>query len=230
MSLSTKKKQVILRSRKQLFSEDVLSPPERDGVELEKGTVLTIPYLEEHKDSIESWLAFFCAYPDCFLDLIKPTDSGFDLFFYQRITLRALMRFKDVYVTAPRAFSKSFLTILALFLQCVFIPGRKVFICANTKQQAAQISREKIIEIYDHWPLLKKEIVGNELKEYPGNFGKDYTTLKFKNGSQLDVVLASDAARGGRRHGSDSSKNAYLHSHLYSTLIIFIYYWKKKLN
>ena len=30
---------------------------------------------------------------------------------------------------------------------------------------------------------------------------KDYTTLKFKNGSQLDVVLASDAARGGRRHG-----------------------------
>ena len=111
------------------------------------------------------------------------------------------MRFKDVYVTAPRAFSKSFLTILALFLQCVFIPGRKVFICANTKQQAAQISREKIIEIYDHWPLLKKEIVGNELKEYPGNFGKDYTTLKFKNGSQLDVVLASDAARGGRRHG-----------------------------
>lgn len=141
MSLSTKKKQVILRSRKQLFSEDVLSLPERDGVELEKGTVLTIPYLEEHKDSIENWLAFFCAYPDCFLDLIKPTDSGFDLFFYQRITLRALMRFKDVYVTAPRAFSKSFLTILALFLQCVFIPGRKVFICANTKQQAAQITR-----------------------------------------------------------------------------------------
>ena len=35
--------------------------------------------------------------------MIKPTDSGFDLFFYQRITLRALMKFKDVYVTAPRA-------------------------------------------------------------------------------------------------------------------------------
>lgn len=64
MSLSTKKKQVILRSRKQLFSEDVLSPPERDGVELEKGTVLTIPYLEEHKDSIENWMTFFSSYPD----------------------------------------------------------------------------------------------------------------------------------------------------------------------
>lgn len=30
---------------------------------------------------------------------------------------------------------------------------------------------------------------------------KDYVTLKFRNGSILDVVLAGDAARGGRRHG-----------------------------
>lgn len=50
---------------------------------------------------------------------------------------------------------------------------------------------------------------------------KDYTTLKFKNGSQLDVVLASDAARGGRRHGQISNKNIYLHSHLHSTFIAF---------
>ena len=111
------------------------------------------------------------------------------------------MRFKDVFITAPRAYSKSFITILALFLQCVFIPGRKVFICANTKQQAAQITKEKIYEIYDHWPLLKREIIGWELNEYPGNFGKDYVTLKFRNGSILDVVLAGDAQRGGRRQG-----------------------------
>lgn len=73
--------------------------------------------------------------------------------------------------------------------------------CANTKQQAAQITKEKIYEIYDHWPLLKKEIIGWELSDYPGNFGKDYVTLKFRNGSVFDVVLAGDAARGGRRHG-----------------------------
>lgn len=63
MGLSTKKKQVILKSRKQLFGADVLSAPEREGIELEKGTVLTIPYLEEHENSIENWISFFCAYP-----------------------------------------------------------------------------------------------------------------------------------------------------------------------
>ena len=146
-------------------------------------------------------MSIFSAYPDLYLDLIKPQDSSFTLFFYQRITLRALMRFKDIYVTAPRAFSKSFITILALILQCIFIPGTKRFICAPNKTQAAQIAKEKIVEIYDRWPLLRKEVIGGEISDTPGNFGKDYVTLKFRNGSQFDVVGALDSQRGGRRHG-----------------------------
>lgn len=194
-------KQVILQKKEDLMQQDFVEHAEREGIELEKGAVITNEYLERHKDELCKWVQLFSAYPDYYLDIIRPADSEFSLFFYQRMTLRILMRFKDVFITAPRAFSKSFLTILALFLQCVFIPGRKVFICANTKQQAAQITKEKIYEIYGYWPLLKKEIVGHEINEYPGNFGKDYVTLKFRNGSVLDVVLAGDAARGGRRHG-----------------------------
>ena len=199
--MQEKRKEVILSSRQNLMQEDFIEHAEREGIELEKGAVITNTYLEQHKDELCKWVQLFSAYPDYYLDIIKPADSEFSLFFFQRFTLRVLMRFKDVFITAPRAYSKSFLTILALFLQCVFIPGRKVFICANTKQQAAQITKEKIYEIYEHWPLLKKEILGNEISENPGNFGKDYVTLKFRNGSVLDVVLAGDAARGGRRHG-----------------------------
>ena len=195
------RKKVILSARQELMQDEFVERAERDGIELEKGATITNEYLKKNQKMLEKWVNLFTAYPDYYLDLIRPMESEFSLFFYQRFTLRVLMRFKDVFITAPRAFSKSFLTILALFLQCVFIPGRKVFICANTKQQAAQITKEKIYEIYDHWPLLKKEIVGHEIKEYPGNFGKDYVTLRFLNGSQLDVVLAGDAARGGRRHG-----------------------------
>ena len=75
------------------------------------------------------------------------------------------------------------------------------FICAPNKTQAAQIAKEKIVEIYDRWPLLRKEIIGGEISDTPGNFGKDYVTLKFRNGSQFDVVGALDSQRGGRRHG-----------------------------
>ena len=174
---------------------------QRDGTIIEKGVILNENYLEKNMEKIGDVMSIFSAYPDIYLDVIKPQDSSFTLFFYQRITLRALMRFKDVFGTAPRAFSKSFITILAMILQCIFIPGTKRFICAPNKTQAAQIAKEKIVEIYDRWPLLRKEVVGGEISDTPGNFGKDYVTLKFRNGSQFDVVGALDSQRGGRRHG-----------------------------
>ena len=176
----------------------------RNGVEIEKGVTLTMPYLEQNRDKFENYMDLFTAYPDVFLDVIKPTDSSFELFFYQRITLRALMRYKDIFVTAPRAFSKSFITILGLMLQCIFMPGTKRFICAPNKNQSAQIAKEKITEIYDKWPLLRREVVGGDISDTPGNFGKDYVTIKFRNGSQFDVVGALDSQRGGRRHGFEN--------------------------
>lgn len=197
--MEERKKKKIMNSRQDLLSNN--NRALRDGIELEKGATLTSEWLRQHEEFLRSQVEFFSAYPDLYLDCIKPSDSDFSLFFYQRIVLRATMRFKDIFVTAPRAFSKSFLFILGFMLQCIFIPGRKVFICANTKQQAAQITKEKVYEIFDHWPLLRKEVIGHELKAYPGNYGKDYVQLRFRNGSILDVVLAGDAARGGRRHG-----------------------------
>lgn len=176
------------------------------GIPIEKGVTLNEAYLQENKDKIGEMFSFFSAYPDLFIDLITPENDNISLFFYQRIFLRAAMRFKTVYLTAARAFSKSFLTILALMLQCIFIPGRKVFICAPNKNQGAQIAKEKITEIYRHWPLIKNEVFGSELSDTPGNFGKDYVTIKFRNGSQFDVVGALDSTLGGRRNGFEIQK------------------------
>lgn len=139
--MKDEKRKVILSSRQELLQQDFVEKAEREGIELEKGSIITEDYLVRHEEDLKKWITLFSVYPDIYLDLIKPKDSNFSLFFYQRIVLRAFMRFKDIFITAPRAFSKSFLTILAFFLQCMFIPGRKIFICANTKQQAAQITK-----------------------------------------------------------------------------------------
>ena len=111
------------------------------------------------------------------------------------------MRFKDIYITAGRATSKSFTTILGQQLQCVFMPRTKRFIVAPGKGQAAQIAKEKLAEIFQHWPLLRREGIGGDISEMPGNYGKDYVTLKYRNGSVFDLVGALDSSRGGRRHG-----------------------------
>lgn len=174
--------------------------PIRDGIELEKGVSLTIDYLEEHIKDIEDIMSIFVAYPDLYLDTIA-TEFSHSLFFYQRIFIRACMRFKELYVVACRAFSKSFISILAMFLQCVFIPGTRRFICAPNKKQGAQIAKEKLIEIFSRWPLLRREIFGGDREETPGNYGQDYVLLNFRNGSTFEVCGALESTRGLRKFG-----------------------------
>ena len=113
--------------------ENVARLAMRDGIEIEKGVVLTETYLNKFIDKLKLIFTIFSAYPDLFLDLIKPTYEQFSLFFYQRIFIRACMRYKAVFLVACRAFSKSFVTILAMILQCIFMPGTKRFICAPHK-------------------------------------------------------------------------------------------------
>lgn len=173
----------------------------RDGIELEKGVIITPEWLEKNEELLYDCWNLFAAYPDIYLDVIKPKGTNFDLFPYQRIFLRACMRYTNIYITAARATSKTFLSILAKYLQCMFVPRHVGSIVAPNKNQAAKISRQKIEEIWRIWPLLK-----NELEPYNGdvhaNFGKDYCDLFFKNGSRLSIVGAIDSDRGLRTHAT----------------------------
>ena len=166
----------------------------RDGVELEKGVNLSQERIENNRQLYEKFCQFFSAYPDLYIDLITPSDSEMTLFFYQRIFLRSLMRYKQIAIIAPRAFSKTFISVLGIILQCIFIPKSKRFICAPKKEQGAKIAKEKFDEIFDRYPLLRKEVLSYTTST-------DNIKLTFRNGSIFDVVAALDSARGGRRVG-----------------------------
>lgn len=167
----------------------------RDGIELEKGVVITPQFLERNEDLLHNCWEIFSAYPDIYLDTIKPQDSNFDLFPYQRVFLRACMRYTTIYITAARATSKTFLSILAKYLQCVILPGHVGSIVAPNKNQAAKISKQKIEEIWRLFPLLENEVE-------KANFGKDYVDIYFKNKSRLSIVGALDSDRGIRTHAT----------------------------
>lgn len=156
----------------------------RDGVELEKGVVITEDFLERNEKFLEEELQLYTVYPDIYLDMIKPIDSQFDLFPYQRLFLRALMRYNQIYITATRAASKSFLSVLGLYLQCVFIPNHKCSTVAPVKTQGVKIMRQKVEEILKIWPLLEKELEIFMGKPHM-NFSKDVAELYFKNGSKF---------------------------------------------
>ena len=163
-------------------------------IPLEKGTLLSVDRIEEDREIVEKYLGLFTAYPDLFIDLITPKDTGFKLYFFQRIYLRACMRYSYVYITAGRGTSKTFLAVLALYLRCVFQPGTKQFICAPGKGQGMSIAAEKIEELWRNFPLLEKEVIRKHISTADVH-------LWFRNGSEFTIVGALDSTRGGRRNG-----------------------------
>jgi hypothetical protein len=83
---------------------------------------------------IRQYIAFWREYPDLFVDFMAGPDSTFHLFFYQRVFLRAAVRHKYMYATYPRAYSKSFLSVLALMIRCILYPRAKLFVTSGGKQ------------------------------------------------------------------------------------------------
>ena len=53
------------------------------------------------------------------------------------------MRHRYAYATFPRAYSKSFLSVLVLMLRCILYPGSHLFVTTGGKEQAAGILKEK---------------------------------------------------------------------------------------
>ena len=143
--------------------------------------------------------SFYREYPDIFVEfLCGDNPENFQLYFYQRVFLRAVMRHRYAYATFPRAYSKSFLSILVLMIRCILYPGAKLFINTGGKEQAAGIAKEKVDELCKLIPGLR-----NEIDWRPGKTvsSKDNVRYQFKNGSVLDIIAARQSSRGKRKHG-----------------------------
>lgn len=156
------------------------------------------------KPVARQYLAYWREYPDMFVDFLQTgrdgqiPENGLRFYFYQRVFLRAAMRYKYVYMTFPRAYSKSFLSVLVLMCRCVLYPRCKLFVTSGGKEQAAGIIKEKVNEICTLVPAFE-----NELDLRPGKTrqSKDYCIFVFKNGSYFDNIAARETSRGKRRHG-----------------------------
>ena len=150
--------------------------------------------------AIRQYIAFWREYPDIFVEfLCGPTNpENFHLFFYQRIFLRGVMRHRYAYCTFPRAYSKSFLSVLILMLRCILYPGAHLFVTTGGKEQAAGIAKEKVEELCKLIPGLKNEI---DWSRGASKASKNMVEYIFKNDSKLDIIAAQQSSRGKRATG-----------------------------
>lgn len=177
---------------RQVKDSDTFKNPQ--NFETNKVNQNSIKNFADIKERWKEMCSYFRWYPDKFIDYISPPDCKIKLYFYQRVYLRIMMRYRKVFITATRGTSKSFLQNLCFVLKCVMYSNTKLFTCAVGKEQAAKITQDCLDDIFEFFPLLRDEV-----KIYTKN--KDYTKLTFYNGSKYDVVQMRDSTRGGRRFG-----------------------------
>lgn len=148
---------------------------------------------------MREYIAFWREYPDLFVDFLLTCGNpqNFKFYFYQRVFLRAAMRHQYMYAVFPRAYSKSFLSMMVLMIRCVLYPKCKLFVTSGGKEQAAGIMKEKVQEICTLIPAFNKEIDWSRGKTLEG---KDYCKYVFKSGSYFDNIAARESSRGKRRH------------------------------
>ncbi len=184
--------------------DEVLIPPSlltKIGVEVaDEKQGISEERINEALPKLREMFSRFREYPDELLDLVKDPNEKFNFYYYQRVFLRAAVRHRYFYGVFPRAYSKSFLSFLALYVRCILYPGAKLFIVSGGKEQAVKIATEKLEEIWKFFPALRAEVYEGTGPQ-ASKIQRDHIQLKFKNGSSLDVVAARDSSRGGRRTG-----------------------------
>lgn len=154
------------------------------------------------KPALRSYIAFWREYPDLFVDFMSTGGDPeakvtFKLLFYQRVFLRVAMRYKYVYAVFPRAYSKSFLSVLILLIRGILYPGAMLFSTAGGKEQAATILSDKVRDICNKIPAFNREI---DWSRGATQESKDYCLYILKNGSTIENLAASERSRGRRMH------------------------------
>ena len=155
--------------------------------------------IREQMEPLRQYISFWREYPDLFVEFLCGNNpQNFKLFFYQRVFLRAVIRHRYAYATFPRAYSKSFLSVLILMIRCILFPGSHLFVTTGGKEQAAGIAKEKVEELCKLIPGLRNEI---DWSRGASKASKDMVEYKFKNGSILDIMAARQSSRGKRATG-----------------------------
>ena len=143
---------------------------------------------ERFDDNLAHWIAYWRANPHRFVTEYLMNTNG--LFLFQKILIYFMFKSDLFLFIAARGLGKSFLTSIFATAYSILYPGTKICIISASKNQSQLIISSKIkAELADRYPAIAREIL--EIKT-----GLNDSSVKFKNGSFITVVVGNDNARG----------------------------------
>ena len=117
----------------------------------------TFDYDTVNRDSAGLLISFFRWYPDYLADMLRSPNARYRLEFPQRMMMRVIARYRNVYITGCRGLTKTYVMLLSKMIEGVLFPGEIMRYVAPAQQQAAKLAVDagaipetvEIIEVED---------------------------------------------------------------------------------
>lgn len=108
-----------------------------------------------------------------------------------------------------KLWGKTYDEVLAMYLVSIFFPSIDLAMTAQTKENAAELLKDKHSEIMKHFPMLE-----NELLDKP-KFSKGDAEVKFKSDSRIDNLANAQTSKGQRRKRINIEESALLNDEMF---------------
>jgi hypothetical protein len=113
------------------------------------------------------------------------------------------LRFYSIYGCFPRGWGKTHGEVLAMFIIAIRFPNVELALTAQTKENAAELLKDKTTEILRQYPMFE-----NEIKKM--KFQKGDGEVLFKNDARIDVLANAQSSKGQRRKRIQIEESALL--------------------
>lgn len=173
-----------------------------------KPSELSANIVTKHIKEFTELCSFLKWMPDIFWDLYKPESGGLTFDLYQRVMIRIIARFFEVYDCAPRGIAKTLIHVMGHYHAACCYPNITTSITASTKESAVKIWKDKHDEIMRFYPSFAANIKSV-------SFTKDSGRVEFINGSVVDSLANSQASKGLRRRRGGLEESALIDKETY---------------
>lgn len=99
-------------------------------------------------------ISFFRWYPDYFCDLCRSENAQYTLELPQRLMLRVMARYRNVYTTGVRGLTKTYCLLLGRMAKGILWPGMVMRYCAPNMTQAAALATQAFHQIEKDYPII----------------------------------------------------------------------------
>lgn len=126
----------------------------RLGRWVDRETEKSFDYDNINQQGAAFMISFYRWYPDAFADLCRSEDARYHLELPQRMMLRVIARYRNVYITGVRGLTKTYCLLLGKMIKGILWPGCVMRYCAPNLKQAAALATQAFHQIEKDYPIL----------------------------------------------------------------------------